>query len=508
MKTNAELAPASVRHFQGSPRLASGGPAAALDELVGPLGLETKASRPLGPISQRLAQRRAADPTRAVVEAINSSTREIKAAVTRVQAVPQSTVDTRHRNLRELRATAVQRDRLVRRGRGDVLLDQKMAQLNAAIDRAHEQEVRELRDRNRHLERKAARPLGPTRGVAGARSQQAHNVALYRKAAVQYLRTGEKNYMGQPLRVLERKVGLNTEMLPQGGVFVHPEYDTSVEKLLQEVVPMRQLATVRSISAGSFKKAVNLRGTEAQWVDERTTPRQETEGPEVDELDFPAHELHAKPLATRTLLEDSLIDIEGWLSEEVLDAFALAEGVAYLSGDGIKRPRGLLTYPTVADADWAWGKIGYVATGVDGGFAAPGAQVNQGDKLWSLIYALKQGHRQSAKFLMNRGTIGLCRTLKDGEGRWIWADARDGNPNALCGYEVVEGEQMPDVAIGSMSIAFGDFAKTYLIVDRLGVMVLRDEYTKYPYVLFNTRKRVGGGVQNFETIKLMKFASS
>jgi len=500
MKTNEELAPEPVRHDHH-------------DE-VGERVLEKKAGLPLGPLSSRVvANVRAADPTQSVVDAINLQTRQIKAIAQRPQVsnviVPQQRpANVRGQALHELRAVAERRDAAIRSGRPDPLYDQQMARLNEAIDRAHDQEMRELRADNRRLHRKAARPMGPTRGMAGPASQRAQTVALYRKAAVHYLRSGEKSFNGHSLRTLERKVGLNTEMLPQGGVFVHPEYDTSVEKLLQEVVPMRQLATVRQISAGEFKKAVNLRGTEAQWVDERTTPRDDTAGPEVDELSFPAHELHAKPMATRTLLEDSLIDIEGWLSEEVLDAFALAEGVAYISGNGVKKPFGLLSYPTVAEASWAWGKIGFIATGVDGGFAAPGDQVNQGDKLWKLIYSLKQGHRQAAKFLMNRGTIGLCRTLKDGEGRWIWADARDGNPNQLCGYEVVEGEQMPDVASGSMSIAFGDFAKTYLIVDRVGVMVLRDEYTKYPYVVFNTRKRVGGGVQNFETMKFMKFASS
>jgi len=493
MKTNAELAPDAVR------LVSAGGE------------LETRAApRPLGPISRRLAERHAADPTAVIVEAINDQTRQLRsiARPARVEAPrrAQPAHERSQRALHELRATAERRDAAARRGRADPLFDQQMARMNAAIDQAHDDEVRQLRARNRELERRAARPMGPSRGYAGARSQRSQVVALYRKAALQYLRHGDESGVnGLSLRALERKVGLNTEMLPQGGVFVHPEHDTSVEKLLQDVVPMRQLATVKSISAGEFKKAVDLGGTKAKWVGEREE-RPETDGPEVDELSFPAHELYADPIATQTLLEDSLIDIEAWLAESVLDQFALTEGETFIAGDGVKKPFGLLAYPKVADGNWKWGSIGYQVTGVDGGFAAPGAQVNQGDKLWTLIYSLKSGHRQNAKFLMNRGTIGLCRILKDGEGRWIWADARDGNPNSLCGYEVVEGEQMPDVAADSFSIAFGDFAKTYLIVDRVGVSVLRDPYSRKPYIQFYTRKRVGGGIQNFETMKLLKFA--
>jgi HK97 family phage major capsid protein len=79
---------------------------------------------------------------------------------------------------------------------------------------------------------------------------------------------------------------------------------------------------------------------------------------------------------------------------------------------------------------------------------------------------------------------------------------------SLLGYPVTEIEDMPDIAADAFAVAFGDFRRGYLIVDRQGARVLRDPYTAKPYVLFYTTKRVGGGVQNFDAIKVMKFAAS
>ena len=86
--------------------------------------------------------------------------------------------------------------------------------------------------------------------------------------------------------------------------------------------------------------------------------------------------------------------------------------------------------------------------------------------------------------------------------------ARAGDPASLMGFAVAESEDMPEIAANATAIAFGDFRAGYLVVDRVGVRVLRDPYSAKPYVLFYTTKRVGGGVQNFEAIKLVKFGVS
>ena len=129
--------------------------------------------------------------------------------------------------------------------------------------------------------------------------------------------------------------------------------------------------------------------------------------------------------------------------------------------------------------------------------------------LVDLIYALKAGYRQNGRFVMNRKTQSAIRKFKDATGNYLWQPpATAGGRATLMNFPVAEAEDMPDIAANSYSIAFGDFRRGYLIVDRLGVRVLRDPYTAKPYVLFYTTKRVGGGVQDFDAIKLMKFAAS
>jgi HK97 family phage major capsid protein len=216
-------------------------------------------------------------------------------------------------------------------------------------------------------------------------------------------------------------------------------------------------------------------------------------------------ELYAMPAATQALLDDAAVDIESWIASEVDIAFGEQEGTAFVSGNGTNRPKGFLAYTNVANASWSWGNIGYLATGVSGGFAASGP----GDILIDAAYALKAGHRQNAHYIMNRTTQAAIRKFKDAQGNYLWqAPSAVGQPATLMGFPVAEAEDMPDIGSNTFSIAVGDFRAGYLVVDRMGVRVLRDPYSAKPYVLFYTTKRVGGGVQNFEAIKLVKFGVS
>ncbi|HHY49916.1 MAG TPA: phage major capsid protein, partial [Alphaproteobacteria bacterium] len=170
---------------------------------------------------------------------------------------------------------------------------------------------------------------------------------------------------------------------------------------------------------------------------------------------------------------------------------------------GTNKPKGFLAEPQVDEASWTWGSIGTIATGVDGAFPAS----DESDVLIDLVYALKAGYRQNATWVMNRATQAAIRKLKDTDGNYIWQPAATaGGRASLLGFPLVEAEDMPDIATGATPIAFGDFGRGYLIVDRQGVNVLRDPYSAKPYVLFYTTKRVGGGVQDFDAIKLLKFS--
>jgi HK97 family phage major capsid protein len=291
---------------------------------------------------------------------------------------------------------------------------------------------------------------------------------------------------------------------PDGGYTVPLEIERTIDRVLSQASPIRAIATVRQIGGGIYRKPITTAGAASGWVGETGSIAQ-TGTPTLAALDFPAMELYAMPAATQMLLDDSQVDIEQWLADEVQIVFAEQEGAAFVNGDGSNKPTGFLHYTNVADASWSWGNLGYIASGAAGAFADD----DPADALLTLAYAPKQGYRANGRWVMNRRTESAIRKFKDSEGNYIWQPGTAaGQPATIFGYGVTEAEDMPDIAANSFSVAFGDFARGYLIVDRVGIRVLRDPYSAKPYVLFYTTKRVGGGVQNFEAIKLMKFAAS
>ena len=214
---------------------------------------------------------------------------------------------------------------------------------------------------------------------------------------------------------------------------------------------------------------------------------------------------YAMPAATSSLLDDAAVDIDAWIADEVETAFAEQEGAAFINGDGVNKPKGFLDIPVVGETNWTWGNLGYVPTGTDGALAA----ADGSDVLVDTIYALKAGYRQNGNWVMNRKTQAALRKLKDGDGNYLWQAPATADARArLMGFPVVEAEDMPDIATDETAIAFGDFRRGYLVVDRAGVSVLRDPYSAKPYVLFYTTKRVGGGIQDFDAIKLVKFGTA
>lgn len=375
-------------------------------------------------------------------------------------------------------------------GRPDVITEEKLARIDAALD----DQTRRLNN----LTLKAARPqLAPTSKEPGGVETAAKGE--HKQAFHSYIRQGEQ--MG--LRKLEVKA-LSISSDPDGGYLVPDETEQTVMRSLADASPIRAIAAKRQVSAAIYKKPFSITGPGTGWVGE-TAARPETTTPTLAELSFPTMELYAMPAATPALLEDSVVNIDQWIAEEVRQAFAEQEDAAFVNGDGTNKPRGFLDYPKVAQTSWSWGNLGYVATGVSGDFAA----TNPSDQLIDLIYSLRSGYRKSAHWVMSRSTQAAIRKIKDADGNYIWQPgAGAGEAPTLLGFPIAETENAPAIAADSLSIAFGDFSRGYLIVDRVGIRVLRDPYSSKPYVLFYTTKRVGGGVQDFDAIKLLKFGIS
>jgi HK97 family phage major capsid protein len=235
----------------------------------------------------------------------------------------------------------------------------------------------------------------------------------------------------------------------------------------------------------------------AGWATE-AGPQTETSTPQIDRITIGLHELSALPKASQRLLDDSAFDIEGWLAGRIANKFARAEAAAFVNGDGVDKPKGFLTHAAVDNDIWTWGNLGYVPTEVDGDLTP--------DAIIELVYALGAQYRANGAFVMNSKTAGRVRKLTYADGRFLWSDGlAAGEPAMLMGYPVLVAEDMPDVASGSFSIAFGDFRAGYTVAERPDLRILRDPFSAKPHVLFYATKRVGGDVSDFAAIKLLKF---
>ncbi|WP_424993685.1 phage major capsid protein [Oceaniradius stylonematis] len=360
----------------------------------------------------------------------------------------------------------------------------KVDRINQAVD-----------EQKRVLERLVAKAARPAAGGGFAFAGASEHKAAFER----YVRGGDET----GLRRLEAKA-MSYGSGPDGGFLVPPETETAIAARLRDLSPVRALATVRQVTGAVLKKPFAVSGPAVGWVGE-TDARPETAAGTLAELQFPTMELYAMPAATATLLEDSAVDIDQWISAEVEAAFAEQEGTAFVNGDGVNKPRGLLDYTMVDESAWSWGNLGYVPTGTAGDLPADDAT----GVLLDTVFTLKAGYRQNASWLMSRKTQAAIRKLKDADGNYVWQPPATAEQKpSLMGFSVHESEDMPAIATDAPAIAFGDFARGYLVVDRRGVSVLRDPYSAKPYVLFYTTKRVGGGIQDFDAIKLIRFGVS
>lgn len=406
------------------------------------------------------------------------------------------------------------------KGKADVVAIEKVDRINTAVD-----EVRDaLKNSGISIEaikaeidklnaKQAALVAGPASGTGHKDPRLANpHAAEYAKNFEGYFRKGEHGIQGgeRALRELEVKAAMTTGSDPDGGYTVTPEIETTIDATVKEISPMRQIATIRPIGTLEYKKLVNQHGVASGWVGE-TESRPQTAGANLAELKFTIMEMYAMPAASLALLDDSFTDIGAWLAGEVELEFAQKEGIAFITGDGVNKPQGILGgYQIVPNATYAWGKLGYIATGAVGDFLTTGTPPAGADCLVDLYHSVKTFYRNTSSFLANRSTLGKIRKLKDGQGNYLlnMVLRPEGFVEDILGRPAVEMPDMPDAAANSFSVAFGDFKRGYLIIDRVGIRVLRDPYTAKPFVLFYTTKRVGGGVQNFEAIKLLKFAAS
>lgn len=302
---------------------------------------------------------------------------------------------------------------------------------------------------------------------------------------------------------------MSTGSNPDGGYLVPDAMRDGIQARLRRSSPLRQLATVVAFDGGSFDVLVERGDAGYEWAGETQT-RSETDTPTINRISLTLHELSAMPKVSQRMLDVATFDIEAWLSAKVIDRFSRAEATAFLSGNGVNRPKGILSYSTASTVDEsrAVETLQYRATGADGAFAA---SPNAADALVKLFYDLQGQYAVNASWLMKNSTMAEVAVLKDGDGAFLLRDMLNSDGTivrTIQGRPAYLADDMPAIASNAMAIALGDFQAGYTIADGVGVRVLRDPFSAKPNVLFYTTKRVGGGVTDFDAIKFLKFGSS
>lgn len=388
----------------------------------------------------------------------------------------------------EFKAENDKRIKEIESGRNDPVLAEKVDRINAELSA-----MSQVKKQLEALETAVARgqfPGGSSSAVDVAK--KAHAEAFnkwFRKGA------GEAE-----LKDLEIQASASTLSDPDGGFTVPEEVETAIDRVAQTVSAMRRISTVRSISTDTYKKLVNQGGATSGWVGEKGA-RTETGTPTLAEIAINTKELYAMPYATQQLLDDSRVDIAAWLADEVAIEFNEEESEAFISGSGVEQPKGIAAYTMVANANYAWGKVGYIASG-------HATLLNNADKLIDLQHALKSVYRNGAVWLMADSTLNAIRKLKDGEGNYLWRPGLAENAlDTLLGKPIEIDDNVDAIGANKYPIFFGNFKRAYLIVDRLGTRVLRDPFTAKPYVAFYTTKRVGGGIIMYEALKALKISA-
>lgn len=329
-------------------------------------------------------------------------------------------------------------------------------------------------------------------------------VELRKKAFNDFARSGGErlnfaDYLAKRADSQPELKALSVGSDPNGGYLVMPEFGGIIQNRVFESSPIRQLATVTSIGTDALEIVEDNDEATCGWVSESGT-RSETNTPTLGKLNFPTEEVYAAPRVTQKMIDDSSIDIEAWLMAKVSDAFARKEATAFVSGTGAGQPRGLLTY--AAGTSLTSHQIEQVVSGSATSYTYEG--------LVDLQNSLKEPYQPNAVFLIRRASNAHLMKIKDGEGRPIFNMAFDKNTGlqpTVMGKPVYFAADVPAVTLNALAMIYGDIREAYQIVDRIGIRILRDPYTATPYVKFYTTKRVGGGVKNYEAVKLAKISN-
>lgn len=411
----------------------------------------------------------------------------------------------------EYKKTNDQRLEAIKSGASTESLDAKLAKMDQHIDA-----INEAKSRLEKVETKLARP-----GVfsGGREDGESKESAEYRNAFFDWVRAPNndelKQKAAQAYKSLEaksksegretRSTAVVTSTGSAGGFALPEMIERTIARLSVDISPIRGIATVRQVGTTDYKELFDVNGASFEWLGEGDT-RNQTNTPDLSEVAPTFGMASAKPQASEESLDDLFFNVEDWLTSSAAEAMAQGEGAAFVSGNGTKKPTGFLAGPTpvtTVDASRAFGTLQYIASG------QAAAMPTDPSIFFDIIYSLRARYRNNAQWVTNKLVLAAMRKYKDTTGQYLWQPSLVANqPATFLGYGVTEAEDMPAVAANAFPLAFGDFKEGYLIADRVGMRITRDEITTPGYVKFYVRKRVGGKLRNTQAIKLLKIAAS
>ena len=295
--------------------------------------------------------------------------------------------------------------------------------------------------------------------------------AQYRNAFMQYVLKGETAAMNQ----LPQKPQLN-----DAGFAVAQSMESMISEQVNALSTIRKIASVTQVSSDSLDLAIEDNGSKASWGEPTSTTS-------VLKKYIKAYDVIAQPKVTGKLLEDSEIDVEGYIARKIAESFAMAEDESFLIGDGNFKPKGMLT----------------LANGTDAGSIQQITGAISFEKLMELTACLDTFYSAETSYLMNKSVESQVRFLKDTNDHYIWRPSqKQGDSNTILGVPVFTTNYMPNQT-GKASILFGNFKQGYQVVERVGVNLLRDPFTEKPFVKFYTLRRVGGDVVDGRALKAL-----
>ena len=339
----------------------------------------------------------------------------------------------------------------------DPLLKEALEKCNEAISVAEDAKAAAEKA---ELESKARRVVETARDSMSVEARKNHN------SLIKYLCKGKEALSTDELNdLVAHTKSMNAFDGPDGGYAVMPEFDKAIIEIIRETSPIRQYAEVVTVGTDKLEEPVEGADFASGWVGEMEE-RSETDSGKLNMVEWEVHEQYAMPAVTQKLLDDAYFDVEGYITRKLASLFARTENTAFVSGDGVKKPRGFLTY---ADGT-AYNQVEQIASGTSGVVTYNG--------LMDLFFALKDGYLPGAVFMMKRSIVKDIRKLVDGDGRTLWTPPFAGTPSSMMECPVVRADDMPAAGAGSLSIAFGNFREAYRILDRVGTRILRDPYTR------------------------------